>query len=418
MKKIAVIGAGISGLAIARCLQKEADVTVFEKDSRPGGLVKCDRIDGNLYHMVGGHVFNSKRQDVLEWFWSLFDRETEFTAATRNAVIHINKIIGYPIENHIYQLNEELARKIVSDLLKINHNIDNSSNNFEEFLLKRFGKTLYDLYFKPYNEKVWKRDLCNVPLSWLEGKLQMPTVDEIFLANILKKEEKEMVHSSFYYPKFNGSQFLADRMSKGINIIYNSDISSIHFSEAVQMWKINNDNFDYIIFTGNLKDVTSILNISDIDKYLDSISQLEFHGTTSVLCKVDASPYSWVYLPKKEQAAHRIICTGNFSSTNSSENINTATIEFTDMIDKETILKNLQTLPFSPQYITHRYTKFTYPIQNPDTRKMIGDLKIDLKLHKFYLLGRFAEWEYYNMDAAIGAAIDLANELKREISFI
>jgi UDP-galactopyranose mutase len=31
-----------------------------------------------------------------------------------------------------------------------------------------------------------------------------------------------------------------------------------------------------------------------------------------------------------------------------------------------------------------------------------------LEAEKCYLLGRFAEWEYYNMDVAIGAALDLA----------
>ena len=35
-----------------------------------------------------------------------------------------------------------------------------------------------------------------------------------------------------------------------------------------------------------------------------------------------------------------------------------------------------------------------------------------IKPEGIYLLGRFAEWEYYNMDAAIGAAIDLNSVLE------
>jgi UDP-galactopyranose mutase len=58
-------------------------------------------------------------------------------------------------------------------------------------------------------------------------------------------------------------------------------------------------------------------------------------------------------------------------------------------------------------YITHNYEKYTYPIQNKKTREMLISLKQQLINDNFYLLGRFAEWEYYNMDAAIGAAIDL-----------
>lgn len=78
MQKVAIIGAGISGLSMAHFLRNRYNVTVFEKDERPGGLIKCRRINGSLFHTCGGHVFNSKRQDVLDWFWSKFIREEEF----------------------------------------------------------------------------------------------------------------------------------------------------------------------------------------------------------------------------------------------------------------------------------------------------------------------------------------------------
>ena len=79
--------AGVSGLTVARLLQNRYQITVFEKEFTPGGLIRCKRVDGNLYHLCGGHVFNSKRKDVLDWFWSLFDREKEFIKAERNSVV-------------------------------------------------------------------------------------------------------------------------------------------------------------------------------------------------------------------------------------------------------------------------------------------------------------------------------------------
>ena len=44
MKKIAIIGAGISGLSSAHFLKDHYDVTVFEKESTPGGLIRCERV--------------------------------------------------------------------------------------------------------------------------------------------------------------------------------------------------------------------------------------------------------------------------------------------------------------------------------------------------------------------------------------
>src|SRR5215210_3521201 len=119
-KKAFVIGAGISGLSIAKMLSEKYDVEVLEKSEKIGGLVKCDRINGNLFHRVGGHVFNSKNKNVLDWFWNHFDRDKEFLQARRNAKILMNdKLIGYPIENFLYQLPEDQIRTIVSELLTI-----------------------------------------------------------------------------------------------------------------------------------------------------------------------------------------------------------------------------------------------------------------------------------------------------------
>lgn len=414
MKKIAIIGAGISGLSIAQCLKSDFEVKVFEKASQPGGLIKCVKFEDSLYHMVGGHVFNSKRKDVLDWFWNFFDRENEFTKTIRNAVIYLDKPISYPIENHLYELDEEIVKMVISDLLKIENTNGNNKQpeNFEQFLKNRFGDTLYSIYFEPYNKKIWKRNLENVPLSWLEGKLPMPTVEEILFNNIHKKKEMNMVHSSFFYPKQNGSQFLADRLSEGLDISYNTEVERIPNTD--NKWLVNDDYLcDYVIYAGNIKDLPQKLKSSiDLASFTNDIKELDYHGTTTVLCEVDTNSYSWIYLPDKNIQAHRIINTGNFSESNNKKGIKTATIEFTGYVDKDLILENLKLIPYNPKYITHRYTEYTYPIQSKNTREVISRLKTELKTRNMYLLGRFAEWEYYNMDAAIGAAIDLSKEIQ------
>lgn len=66
MSKIAVIGAGISGLTVAQLLNDKSEVVLFERESKAGGLIKCERINGSLFHTCGGHVFNTKNQAVLD----------------------------------------------------------------------------------------------------------------------------------------------------------------------------------------------------------------------------------------------------------------------------------------------------------------------------------------------------------------
>lgn len=410
--QVAVIGGGISGLSVAQMLSDEAEVKIFEAASRPGGLIKCDNIDGSLFHRTGGHVFNSKRQDVLDWFWGRFNKDSEFTKATRNASVAMpqGKMVPYPIENHVYYFEDTIQKGFIQDLMQMAEIGQLEAENFEEFLISRFGKTLYNLYFKPYNFKVWRRDLKQIPLSWLEGKLPMPTVQEMIYFNMNHIEEQSFVHSSFFYAKHGGSQFIANRLAEGLTIRYNSTIHSI--IKVDSNWMVNGEMFEKVIFCGNIKQLPLLLkNQLDISPYISEIETLESHGTTTVFCEIDYNPYSWVYMPSQEHESHRIICTGNFSKSNNAVGKFTGTIEFTDYISKEKIIDNLSYIPFCPKYLTHHYEKYTYPIQTRTTRTMLNKLKVTLETESIYLLGRFAEWEYYNMDAAIGAAMDLKKKI-------
>ena len=415
MDKIAVIGGGISGLSTAHLLKDRYDVTVFEREETPGGLIRCKRVNGSLFHLCGGHVFNSKKEDVLNWFWTLFNREKEFSKADRNSVVFMEdgKEIPYPIENHAYLLDKENQLLFIDDLLQIALNKGDVPTNFEEFLKGRFGKTLYELYFKPYNEKVWRRDLKKVPLTWLEGKLPMPTVEEMIYNNMNHVEEKSFVHATFWYEKQNGSQFIADRLASDLNVRYNSDIQSIDVTFN-GIW-INGEHFDKVVFCGNIKQLPSLLQGVDMGNYTQPIENLEYHGTTAVFCEIDKNPYSWIYQPSRQHESHRIICTGNFAESNNADGKMTATIEFTDYISEEDIKKELKKIPLNPKYMAHHYNEYTYPIQDKDTQTMIQELKKYLSQYNVYFTGRFADWEYYNMDVAISAAMNLCKKLTQEV---
>lgn len=409
--RIAVIGAGISGISAARMLAARHEVHVLERAGRPGGLVKCDVVEGVLYHKVGGHVFNSRRRDVLEWFWGQVEREGHFHRALRHAVVSLadGGVVDYPIENHLYQMAEPLRSAVVQDLLDIYAAGYGNPDNFDDFLRGRFGETLYREYFAPYNSKIWGRSLKDVPLGWLQGKLPMPTVPEILDANISQRKEMEMVHSSFWYPLHGGSQYLADCLAEGLDIRCGQPVERMMLHDG--KWHVAGGVYDRVVYTGNARDLPALVG-GDVTlaAHRDAVAGLESHGTTSVLCEVDETPYSWIYMPSPAHESHRIICTGNFSPHNGNRARSTATIEFTRRLDKQEILENLEKIPFHPAYIAHHWEPCTYPVQNAATRGIIRGLKEVLHPQGCYLLGRFAEWEYYNMDAAMGAALDLVKD--------
>jgi protoporphyrinogen oxidase len=198
--KIGVLGAGISGLSIGKMLKERFDVEILERDREYGGIAKTKQAEGVTYHKIGGHCFNSKHQDVLDFvFKEVLDR-TKWHLIKRDAVIRLEQNeVSYPIEfsvRQIYEFNPELAIKIAAEFLQDRG--DNDAVNLEEWFRHQFGNTLSELYFLPYNNKIWKKPAKEMSPKWAEGKLPIPD-KKSFFNSLLHSEDDKMPHSSFFY---------------------------------------------------------------------------------------------------------------------------------------------------------------------------------------------------------------------------
>jgi len=417
-KRVAIIGAGISGISCANMLKSKGfNTQVYEKNKQIGGLIRCTREDGFLFHRVGGHVFNTKDKKVDNWFWSHFSKTDEFTSAIRKAGILIDGLyIDYPIENNIYQLKRDVTQRIIEEIVGNRQNKSNQYANLSDFFQLTFGKTLYELYFRPYNEKIWQMNLEKMPLEWLDGKLPMPDTLDILMSNIYRLTEDKMVHASFYYPKHGGSQFIIDRLSTDINIIKNYDITNIGRDKKTGSWIVDETTYDILVFTGDIRTLRSLLPedvSSSISHDLEELTWLKSNGTSNLLCKCARSDYSWIYLPERQFKAHRIINTGNFSESNNSSSMeNSCVVEFSGKYTHDEMCREAKLLPGSLIPMASNYEQNSYVVHTATTKKVVDKVKQFLKDRSLYLCGRFAEWEYYNMDTAILAAMDVSDQIE------
>lgn len=435
MSKIAIIGAGISGLATAEILKDTHDVVVYEKDNTVGGLIRCKRVDGALFLQCGGHTMKDLADNTVKFLDRFFDQSVDITTLERNSAIlfengevskpeyhglfkkKLSEIEGVPspIENHIYMFKPEIQQKIIADIFRIKakQKSRREPKFLATFLKAKYGETLYDMYFRPYNEKLWHSDLRKIPMSWLQGKNNPPTANEILFANFNHNAQRNPENiKTFRYILDGGAQLLVDKVAQslGNRIVCNTEIESIERQE--DGWNVNGEIFDVVIYCANIRNLPKILKSPENADLLAQTERLKYHGITSVFCDLDKNPYTEVYLPGKEHKAHKIICTGNFDHSNNSETHKmTGTVEFTDYISEDEIRTELINMPLHPQYIAHHYTECTRPIQDIDTRALISDIKNKLEPSQFYLTGMLAEWEHYNINSAIDSATKTCNIL-------
>ena len=410
--KIAILGAGVSGLTAAKLLSdKGHEVTVFEKNHTVGGLARTRISQGFVYDPHGGHIFNSKHQKVVDWVFSILPKENwQFTV--RNAKIFFNgRYVSYPFELSLCELDQEDTVECVYDFLNSSEGIE--PDNFRDWLTWKFGKAIADYYMIPYNEKIWAYPLEKMETEWMQGKMPLPTKKELLRSVLLKDpSERKMPHSTFYYPLHGGIQTMIDAIAKGLNIKTDYIIKQIRKSND-NKWKINDmSGFDRVISTIPLPELPEIMLLPD--NVVKCIKDLKYNSLNTVLFQCKPTDISWLYIPSHEFRAHRVgyqsaltpyACPESNMGSGALEIIGKALSAQEIMENRETILP--AELGFQ-QIIDQEYTKYAYVIHDQYYRKntsyIIEYFKQDVS---FQLLGRWGTWNYKNMDLCMLDAMEL-----------
>ena len=244
--------------------------------------------------------------------------------------------------------------------------------------------------------------------EWVQDKLPIPNKQSFFDA-LVGDEDDKMPHSTFYYPKSNTTSTFINGLAQGLNIILNKEVSSIEKLE--QGWRVNNNIYDVVINTMPLDILPFVLNAVP-DKVKSAASKLKYNKVTNMLWKTTKVDSTWTYIPEDGNIFHRHIHIGNFFDPVRNYTITESMGERTydEMVQQgkeyEYLLK-----PLDYNVSEHAYVVYDENYQESTT--CIKDYLNEIEL---YSIGRFGEWEYYNMDVCMESALKLAKKINSKNS--
>ncbi|HXV13981.1 MAG TPA: FAD-dependent oxidoreductase [Candidatus Krumholzibacteria bacterium] len=193
-----VLGAGVAGLAAASELGESC--TVFEREDRPGGLVRTDCIDGYWFDRVlhllhfQDDAMERRMRDLLGD--ALVRLSPEAWVETRHGTVR------FPFQLHLAGLAKDVRERCLSDFVVAasEHN-DEQPRNFEEMLLRTFGREMCDVFLFPYNRKLWKRPLAALAPSGFQWNITRPDVESVARGAASIDARAGAYNSNGWYPR-------------------------------------------------------------------------------------------------------------------------------------------------------------------------------------------------------------------------
>ena len=425
--KVGILGGGLTGLTVATFLH--ADFDILEKDEDCGGLCRSIQEDGFTFDYGGAHIIFSRNQRPVEFMTKTLG-ENYVRGRRNNKVFFKGRFVKYPFENGLSDLPQEDNFECLYYYLKNDYP---KPHNFKEWIYHTFGKGIAEKYLIPYNEKIWNYDTAKMSLHWVAGRVPQPPLEDVIKSAVGIQTEGYTHQLYFYYPETGGMQALIRAMESKIPNIYCNFIVA-RVERRGKKWLVSNGKeereFDELVSTIPIFDLVNALD-NVPDRVLTALNNLKFNSLIAVMLGLNQpriNEFTAVYFPDKDFLPNRVGFPMNFSEHNAPPGKSSLVAEITanegdgiwelsndDIIER--VSDGLHQRKIIDRgricYSKVMKSKYAYVVYDLSYQKNIRLVRDYIDKIGIRLCGRFAEFEYLNMDACIERGRAIAEHMNR-----
>ena len=172
-KRVVVLGAGPAGLTAAYELSNLGiDCVVLEQDAVVGGLARTVEYKGFRFD-IGGHRFYTK-VSLVQQIWREVLGEDLLTRKRLSRIYYKSRFFQYPLEpfDAFRGLGALETFRCGLSFLRSRFFPTLPERDFETWVSNRFGRRLFETFFKSYTEKVWGMDCRKIGAEWAAQRIQ------------------------------------------------------------------------------------------------------------------------------------------------------------------------------------------------------------------------------------------------------
>ena len=311
-----IVGAGPAGLSAAYELARLGrPAIVLEKDDTVGGLSRTVSSGGYRFD-IGGHRFFTKAPEIRAVWHDLLGDEL-LVRPRMSRIFYNGRFFSYPLRpmDALVKIGPIESTRIIASYVRARVFPKADERSFEDWVVNRFGRRLFEIFFKSYTEKVWGIACSEISSDWAAQRirdldLSAAIRNALFGHGAARGEVVTTLIERFEYPRLGPGMMwerCRDRVAEvGIQTLTGREVTGIHHQDdrvrAVTVRRAGAEetiSASHVISTMPLPHLIRALDPPPTEEVLEAAAKLRYRDFLTVVLVVDREqvfPDNWIYI--------------------------------------------------------------------------------------------------------------------------